>query len=728
MKPNLISEPPPSGWSLTSQRAVDAPDLRGASEVPISYYWSLLRRHRWKLATFVLVTTAGVTLYALTAPKLYDATITLQVDPLSAPLVGENQQSGQVDAGMIVSTEAAGLIMPAVVSKVIDQEKLANDPEFGAASDSISLPQSNILQKVTNRISIETPVNTLLIKETFRSRDPQLSARVANALAADFLEHENGTRATALADSSRSMSTELDAMRAQMERDQTALVEYEARNDVIDADDRSNIYQASLSQINDELGKAQADRLQLEAEYRVVLHGGLDALLASAVGQQLVPLRDRLRDDERRLAQDASIYGPKHPVYQQQLDLINHDQQTLNAAAQNLDQQITEQYRTALTREQLIQSALDSEKQSFDDFNLRAIRYRALKAAADGSSRLYYELQQRIQDATVAGGLHSEQVRIVDPALPPHRPASPRPLLDALITLLGSTLIGAGVCIAAGLMDRTVASPEQAELRFGLHVIGSLPEIPSRQSVSTLALSAYKPGTGPPAVLNAAPAAAHSPYHEAVYSVFSAIQFSLPDRLRSVAISSSLPGEGKSTLTCHLAMISASLGIRTVLVDADMRKPRVHRITMLPNRSGLYGVLRGSSSISDALQTGPNDLQVLCAGANAMDSTELLHLGFAGVLDELQGRFENVFIDCPPLLGLGDSLCVARLAGGIVMVVHAGVTKQDNVAAALRQLKSVRANIIGFVLNRVRPDLGGQYEYYAHYGRYYQTEDSDAED
>lgn len=716
---SLVPQPEPrvDVWSMPPPGPRGAEPDRGDAELPLAYYWALVLRQRWRIASFVVVVTTAATLFTLTRPKQYDATMLLRVDPLSSPLVGQDQRNGQVDTNLLVATEGQVLTSPAVVQETIDKLNLGTDPEFAAESaTSNGAPPApgKLLEAVTKRINVRQPVGTELLDVTFRSHRPELSAEAANGLAAQFLEHENVIRAQTLTDSSRAMAGQLDTMRAEMENDEAALVKYEAENDVIDADDKTNIYQARLSAINDDLGKAQSQRMELEADYRVVSQGGLDALLASKLGEQLLPDQQRLINDQRQLARDATIYGPQHPTYRQQLEVVQHDQQALDDGAALVRQQVADQYRAALAREALIQRGLQQQKAAFDAFSMRAIKYSALKAAADGSARLYYDLQQRIQDAAVAAGLRSEDVAVVSPAQPPVKPSAPHPLLVGLITLFGTALFGVAAAVAAGLMDRTVGNADQVELRFRVPVIGALPEVPTAQVGTGLSLM-RQANPGGEVDSEAQPL----PYREAAYAIYSALQFALGDGAHPVAVTSSLPGEGKSTLISYLAVVGAALGRRTVLVDADMRKPNIHRIYGLPNRSGLSNALRRHGALGELLQAAGPNLSVLTSGPVPRNPTELLHLGLGDLLEELQTQFDLILIDCPPLLGFGDSIKIASLADGVLLVAHSGTTQQAQLASSLRHLNSVQARLLGVVLNRVNTDRGGEYSYYHNY--YYRS-------
>lgn len=729
----LIASSPLSPMEASSRplpASVSSDRHSEAEELPLTFFVFILRRHFWRIATFVLIATTVVTLFTLALPKKYEASVLLQVDPEGQTIVGAagNRSSVATDASVLVETEAKVIKSPAVVLQAIQNLGLDRNPEFAGKPDSPQLSAAEkmdrILRVVTSDITVSQPTGTLLLQITFRSHNPQLSSDVANGLARAFLEHEYATRSKALTDSSKYMTDQLDGLRAQMERDQTALVDYESTHDVIDADDKNNIYQARLSQINNDLSDAQSQRMKLQADYEVVQSGNLDALLASPRGQSLVPLQRRLIDDQRVLGRMSTIYGPKHPLYRQQAALVQHDKKVLDEQEQHIADQVQQQYHAAAIRERLIASALTQEKKSMDGFNMRAIRYSALKAAADTSSKLYYDLQAQIQSSTVSAGLRSEDLRIISPARPSQTPVFPRPILTGFLVFILASGLGVGGTILASVLDNTITSPEQVELRFQTRTISAIPLVSNAEVAE--AVATFRDGAALVHANGATALKKRSSLLEAILSLHSAIQFTTGDRLQVLAITSSIPGEGKSTIVCHLAAAYASLGHQIVLVDADMRKPNVHRIFGISNRFGLSSLLRNQKTLEDVLVSPQPNLAILPSGPVTATPAELLHMGLSEVIEQLKTRFDVVLIDCPPALGFADSSAVANMAEGVLLVVGAGTTEQQLVAGSLRQLRGVRANVLGVILNRVSDKLDTAYSYYKDYYRSYYSEGDDS--
>ncbi|MGH9475530.1 MAG: GumC family protein [Terriglobales bacterium] len=722
--------PPSAAPTVLPAVAGEPPTETDRLDIPLSYYWFLLRKNGSRIIALVLMVTAAVTVLALSLPKTYEGDAILRVDPSGVRVVGATQDSGAsaVNARLLVATEAAVITSPAVEQKAIDALGLASDPEFQpkvAANASAIDRQVRLLRNVGTHISVSQPLDTFLLEIQFRSRNPQVAARAANGLAQAFMEHEYATRARALTDSTAYMSDQLDGLRAQMEQDQTALVNYESSHDVINADDQTNIYQARLSQINQEMTKAQAARMLAQASAQAVSEGSLVALLATPDGRKLIPLQDQYLEDQRELATLATIYGPNHPRYRQQVAVVQHDRQMLQQQAQQLAAQIQNHFRVAYRNEQLLSASLAQQKTAVDAFNMRAVRYQALKAAATSSTQLYYDLQKQIQDATVAAGQRSEDLRLISPAIPSDIPASPRIKLWAALALLLSSIIGIGAALLTGALDKSVTSAEQVERWFRLPVIGVLPQARSKTLLADLS-----PRHFPLLMAGDADGSRRterlSAFQESILALHSALAFTLDSGSTALALTSSVPAEGKSTISGNLAAAMATLGRRTLLIDADMRKPSMHSKFGISRQPGFSNVLRGLCAPSDCFRPiGPN-LTIMPAGSGCHNAVELLHLHLEDVLEQMRTQFDFVLLDCPPALGFADTAIIAGAAGSVLVVVHAGTTDRARVHSALRQLSSSGANLVGIILNQVSSKTGQYYGYYNADGYQYYAEEEAA--
>lgn len=677
-------------------------------------YVNFVARYAWPIGLATLFGTALVFLYMLTRPPLYASTATLESDSQGLRMPGEAdlQRNSATTADVMVLTLQRLLLSPPVVEGTVRALDLGRYPEFNPHGNS---PIEKIDQQVSRAASVDRPPGTLLLDLTVRTRSPQLSADIANALAKTLQDRQYRSRVDAITASSSYMTSQLDGLRTQMEKSQSALVQYQIQNDVLDPDDKTNIMRSRLSQVNDDLSGAQSDRIKLESEYNVARQGDVDALAMTAQGANLHAFEQRLQADKQKLATLALVLGPRNEQLIQQQRMVAFDEAALGDEAQHVENAAYARYRAALDREGLIQNALQQQKRAMDAFDLRAVRYASLKAEADSSTKLYYDLLQRIKEADVDANYRAADLSVASRAEPHYTKVYPRPLLYAGLAMIAILIAGISAAILVGTLDQTMTQPAQVEQWLGVELLGALPE----QGAITGPL---RYGVGDPAA-GAGPLAGLSPdklgFREAVLSLRSGLLLSGDAEL--IAITSSVPAEGKSTIAANLAAAIASLGGRTLLIDADMRKPRQHSLFGVRARPGLAEVLRGTSTIEAAAQPAASQpgLMVLVAGARPASPAEVLHDGLPRVLDQARASFDRIVIDCPPVLVFADASEVAALAGSVVLVIGAGRTPRNSAQEALRGLLARQANIRGAILNRVSTSRGHYYEHYRAYKSYY---------
>ena len=700
-----------------------------SEQLPLSFYLSLLRRYRWAVLTSIAFVTLGVALVSSLLHKRYQATAILRIDPSNISALGDNAAAErmQLSALGLLTTAAKEVKSPAVILRTIAALHLDQNPDFaprhpnpGTTHDAL---MNGIVGHVRNNISVTQPTNSYLLLVSFRSRDPQLSASIANSLLQSLIQQDYKTRVRALTALARSMQAQLVSMRAKMERSQKALVNYESQNDILDPSSSNNIMQSRLSQVSTDLDQAENKRIALQADYQIVQRGNLNALLASDQGKYLRPLFSRLQAEQQRLQQMLLVMGPQFPPYRLQSAVVAHLQTALKTQQLNLANQIRSQYRMAQAAEDLLKHELARQKHNMDRFNLKAVRFYTLKSAAQTYTKLYYQLERNIQDASTAANLHGESLRVFSPARPIYAPVYPRPMLAALIALLLSSLVSIGTVLTIGVMDNRVSTPEQVENWFNLPVLSTIPQFTPQEASHLLSIP-LNSGTG-----LAKPNGNISSFQESIWSLQNALLLIQGRDVHTLVISSATPGEGKSTVTVNLAVSLAKTGKQVLLVDADMRKPTVHLHFGIPNRCGLSTVLLRRCGLDQALQTLPQfpGLTVLTSGSTPSNSSELLHVGLSELLDSLRQRFDIILFDCPPVMGIADTLAIVNLVDLTLLTVLAGKTERQLVNGALRQLRNAHAQLSGIILNAIPRNLSSYYSYYDKSSNYYRDPESATE-
>jgi capsular exopolysaccharide synthesis family protein len=573
---------------------------------------------------------------------------------------------------------------------------------------------------VLKNLKVTRPPNTYLLLISYRSPDPDLSAEVANGIADSYIQHTYNIRFRASAGLSAFMERQMDELKAKMERSSAALVQFEKDLSVINPDEKTSILSARLLQFNTEFTNAQADRVRKQAAYDSVKSGSLEAAQASTQGEQLRKLADRLDEAHEKFAGVKTQYGANHPEYQKNLSQVTELERQFAMLRANITQRVSLEYQEALNRENMLKKAVAEIKAEFDHLNSRSFEYKALKREAEADKGLYDELVHKIKEAGINSTFQNSSIRLSDSARPPLRPVFPSLPLNGSLAFLLSALLGIGAAVLADVLDNTLRDPEQIQHGLKTEVLGSLPVVKSwRNKLLPVATNGNASGGVVKSGHHNDQAAA---FEEAIRTLRDSILLSdLGRRPRSLLMTSATPREGKTTTSVHLAIAHSLQGRKTLLIDADLRRPGIQSRLTLPNDRGLSTVVSGDAEWRDALQNSETypDLDVLTAGPASRRCADRL----GGVLDKLLGEAEKdydlVIVDAPPLLGFAEPLQMAAVVDGVVVITMAGQTNRKAVESVLNSLKRIKTNVIGVVLNEVHEDMSDRYYNYGYYGKYY---------
>jgi polysaccharide biosynthesis transport protein len=671
-------------------------------------YWEAVRRHVWKIAIFVAVTLLCTAIILLRLPKRYEGTAVIRLDPSSMTDVagGQGGNTSQANMAASLATDQKEILTPAVVTPTILKVGLWHAPADGSST---TVPTS-IVAKTIAGITVNQVKGTYLLNVSYRCTSASQAAAMANGLAEQFIEHEYETRNSALVSLSQYMREQIQELGGRMKDSQMALNAFERENNIVNPDNISSLLTQQLSSLQQELGQEQSQQRSLEANLALAKEGSLDAILVSDRGSALAPLLQAQQQAEMEFASLSSKYGPGNYLYQQERRKLDQINKAVQIEQKHISAQIEAQARAEEVKVGLTAKELADVKTQLDDFNRKNVQFTILKHKSDTDKTIYDDLLERLDAADVAAGYHSTALRIIDPALPNPVPVYPRVNVTLLFALLISGMLGVMGAVAASGMDRTLRDPRGVHSALGVELLGSLPEVRDEAELRSLM---------PTASADQDLEADRSPFVESLCGIRSTLLLGATDvPLRALAVISSRPGEGKTTIAVNLAASLASLGKRTVLVDGDLRRPQLHRILNISNRLGLSSVLQGQASLSEALIPGRSErLKVLPAGPPSAGAREQIASRIGVVIEELKSRFDIVVIDTPPMLGFADGVSVATVADASLLVVRAGQTPREYVQSVIDQLRQVRAPLAGVVLNGITPEMNRHYYYY-HDGYY----------
>jgi capsular exopolysaccharide synthesis family protein len=688
--------------------------------LPLSHYLWILRRRAWTVACVVVCAVGATALVSLRMTPLYDSTATLYVDRQEARgVVGQDSQvsnSAGEDTETLLASQVGLILSDSVVRPVVRKYNLLD--KEGQVRGEAERSRAEHAPIMLKRLQVTRPPNTLLLQIRYRSDDPQLAADVANGVASSYIEHAYRIRIQSAANLSRFMERQIEELRAKMEGSSARLAQFERDLNVINPEEKTTILSARLLQLNEEYGRAQADRVVSESAYEATRGGTLEAAQVSPQGAPLRGLIDRLNEARQKFAEAKEHLGANHPDFRKIQAALQELQAEVDATRQSTMRRVEVEYEQSLERERKLLGSLNETKAEYDKMNARSFEYQRAKREADADRNLYEELVRKIREAGINAGVQNNAVRIADPARPAWKPVFPKLYLNLLLALLGSVLLGIAAVILSDALDTTVRDPDQAVRTFQTNVIGVLPAVRNRKDlvIRPLAESPHRE-----VHLTAVREQRAAAFGEAIRTVRNSVRLTdFEHRVKCLFITSATVGEGKSTTASHFAMAHADQGYRTLLIDCDLRRPTQHKLHGVPLGVGLSNALNGDVAWRDTIVRTPECLSRQLMTAGPPNSRSIGQLGsiLPGMLAEISQEYDLVVLDGPPLLGFAESLQLASTTDGVLVVTRAGETDRKAVAAALRSLAHLRANVIGLVLNQVRRNQIPRC-YYGYYGSYY---------
>jgi len=715
-------------------------------------YLLVLRKHQWLISFFLLAVVSIVTIATFRTQPIYEATARVEVDrdSPSAFRFNESEQGGDdgdledyiVTQSKILQSET--LAMQTVKSMGLDHlaqfggtPGKAAKPEPAPGSDA-SLMRPAALGAFLGGLSIKRVPNSRLLDVTFEATDPVLAARVVNAHINNFIEQNFRSRFDAATQASNWMAGQLNEMKIKVENAEDARLEYERDNQIWTIDEKSDITTEKLSDLNKQLTEAQADRINKEAVYQLAQSGNYDAIAAvrdSAVIQDILKQQTTL---SAQYTDAVSQYGPKYPkVVRIQAQLKDLDQ-LITREKLNIGNQVEADYRGSRQRELLLKEALDEQKGEVNATAEKLVQYNILKREADTNKQLYDGMLQKLKEAGITAGLRSSNIRIVDPALIPGYPSRPNKTRNVLLSIMVGFLGGIGLALLREYLDNTVKTPDDIETLAHLPSLAVVPALSNTGGKRRGRFSKFLKTNVVTSKEGRAELISHNMPQSQMSEAFRALRTSLllsqadhPPQV--ILMTSALPREGKTTAAVNLAVTLAQLGDKTLLVDADLRKPGINRALSLVDgkHAGLSSYLAGVSSLDLITVPHPaiSNLEAIPTGPIPPNPADLLSSRrLTELIAELRTRYKFVVIDSPPIMAATDAVILSVLVDGVLMVVRSGETPKEAFTRTRDLLVGVKCHMLGVVLNAVdasSPDYYYSYRYYPYsYGGYGRDEDT----
>ena len=728
-----------------------------SQESTLREYMRVLIKRKWMVLACILGIFGATLVASLRQTPVYEAIGRIAVNKADSNVITFKDSIPVVDYmdPSDLDTEVRILQSDLLALQVVRQLNLDKRPEFGGQPDR---PQPNLvadpllgdssrttalLGGFKGNLRVSSIPNTRIMEIHYRSTDAQLAASAVNTLVATYIEQNFKTKFESTMQASNWLSKQLVDLQMKVETSQEKLVRYQKEHEILGIDEKQNITTAKLDELNKELTSAESERMQRDAAYRQTQSTDPEAVAAAisadsvgnttSVGSGLI---DKLREQQANLkiqiADLSTQFGPAYPKVAQLNNQLKEIDRQFQSETRKAVDHLRGQYLAALQRENMLRDAFEKQKQQANKLNENAIEYSLLKRDVETNRTLYEGLLEKLKEAGVTAGLRSNNIKILDAARVPTAPVEPNIPRNLLFALVLGITSGVGLAFLLENMDNTVRTTEQAQLISALPSLGMIPlgsKWPANGShAKQLTLASSKEAVE--IVTQARPQSQMAESYRALRTSLLLSSLGAPPKV--IMVTSARPQEGKTTTAINSAIVLAQKGVRVLLVDADLRRPSVHKTLGLGPRSGLSNVLTGSATLQQAITVSPvlPNLFILPAGTPPPNPAELLaSTNMKQVLDELREQFDHVVVDTPPTLSVTDAVVLSPRVDAIILVIRSGQTTKQALRRSRDILMQVNAHVTGVLLNAVdlsSPDYYYYYEYQGKYTHYYQEEASEA--
>ena len=709
------------------------------ARVDIRFVVSAIRANLWLIGAIIAAILAIALVATMLQAKRYTAYSTIQINDTGGKIFGdkdlnaEDTNVGTYDTDRFLKTQVDVLQSRGLALRVAQKLKLIGNPQFyeaqgvppPAASTTPELMRDAAIAMLTGNLNVTLPRDSRIVTLSYVSTNPRLSAHIANAYASEFIQSNLQRKFDSSSYARNFLGEQLQEAKIKLEASERAVNTYARSAGLINTgsstvqgpdgngrtDRGGTVTASSMQQLNQAGNEATARRIEAEGKWRAVSAGGL---LSSPVVQSnptVVALQSERATVEAQLSQDRANHLDDYPTVKAKQAQLNSINQQLTSVATNVRNSVRQEYQGALSTEMALKGKVEQLKSETLSEQDRSVQYNLLAREADTNRQLYEGLLERYKTLNAVSGVSLSNVSIIDQAEVPKSPSSPHLLKNLLFGLLLGSGLAALSLYLKSQFDDLIRVPEDIEGKLDLALLGVIP----RSADSELRGGLEDP---------------KSPISEAYNSLRGSLLYATSEGLpKSILVTSAQASEGKTTTSLAIATGLARMGKRTLLIDADMRRPSVHKQLLLANERGLSTLLTSHEPLTGiAIAAAQERLSVIPAGPVPPSPTELLSTGrLEGILREAASSFDVVVIDSPPILGLADAPVMSALVDGVIFVVEADRAHRGALKTAMRRLRAMRPVLLGAVLTKFDPLRAGN-RYSEYYGNKYYQYDSQAAD
>jgi capsular exopolysaccharide synthesis family protein len=742
-------------------------------EIDVLEYWHIILKRKWILVTFAAVLVVFVAIFSFTSTPLYRATASIMIEEPSSNMLNIQDIMGYGGyyrsdyLGTFFNTQLKLLTSRSLAERVAKKMNFPARPEFLASARS----RTSLFQSVKNLVTLRwlftprkpadrgekaqyqpnpysayaftvlgglsiTPVEeTRLVDVSYTSSHPVLAADIVNTLVEEFISFSIESRYEATQQASEFLTEEIAKLRDDLGAKERDLQRYgEEKKLLFLSKDESSVVN-KFADVSSALTEAQVDRIKKESLFRELRSLKADALPQFISNPLIQSLKTSYTQTKNEFDERSKVFKPDYPEMIKLRTRMDSMKSELQSEIRKAVDASEADFRASQKKEASLQNMLESQRTEVSKMDSNAILYNSLRIEVENMRNLLNSLVAKQNETLVSarlGGLRTSNIKIIDRALVPGGPFTPNTRRNLLMALLVGLFGGLGLIFLVEYMDNTVKGPEDAEKITGLPSLGIIPFLsPDGLKKRSDQYGSYSYGAENAAGEETMPEVSEIELINHLFPKFSisedyrtvrtSILFSHSDsQPKTICFTSTLPQEGKTATVSNIAVSFAQLEGKVLLVDCDMRKPRLHRIFKVRNLVGLSGYLTGKVTFEDAIQkTSIENIWILPSGPHPPNPAELLNSRrmkeFMALVKE---RFDVILLDTPPVLAVIDPVIISSLSDCTVIVIRAGKTTRKPLAKAVAEIRKAKSEVIGVIFNEVRIGRQGTVGPYYHYYQY----------
>lgn len=734
------------------------------SEIDLLALWRIFVKRRWVVLTLVLFALTLTAILSFTATPIYQATATILIENqrpsgLSIQELFNDQNYFTSDyQGLYFNTQLELIRSRGLGERVAKKLNLANRPDFqqksvtplgilrsvkdfvtlkwlrsskgesnastsGAAPLDFAAERNAIMaSQIIGSLKVDVVERTGLVNVSYQSPNRAMAAEIVNALVDEFYDYSIETRYEATQQASEFLSEQIAQLREDLAVKQRELQKYSQEKNLMVLNDREDTVVGKFSEMNNSYTAAQINRVKKEAALKELRDLNVDTVSNSQrVNSATVSsLLQSYLQTKNEYQEKLKLFRETYPEMQRIKARMDSQRSELQNEIKNAVAAAESEYRTAVQEESSLKGLMENQRQTVQNTNSNKILYNALQIEADNMQTLLAFLVNKQNETQVSAritGQRTSNIRIIDKALIPESPISPNIKRNLMMALLLGFFLGLGLAFAVEFMDTSIKSPEDVEKLVGLPSLGIVPSFNLDGPTKNLYLDYYSYGQKDKLVEDIKKAGRETPVElinhyypnlavsEAYRTIRTSILFSHADREASqvITFSSAFPQEGKSTTTCNMAVSFAQLGDKVLLIDADLRRPRLHRIFKTRNVQGMSNVLTGRVPLKETVQkTFVENLWLLPSGPIPPNPAELLNSSrMRQMLVQLRENFSFIFVDSPPMLFVSDAAILSSMSDSTVIVLRPEKAHRKAFLTTIAEIQKAKPNLIGVIFNDV---------------------------